>query len=106
MPVSLSVLSTQYVIVPLTILGPDAPDPTSDPVSFAFKPSGTDPSGPDWVTGSWVAETLNGQYLMQCLVGPGAGGTALAIGSYVIWNKITDSPEVPVFQSGVLAITP
>jgi hypothetical protein len=104
-PLSLSVLSTQYVIVPLTILGPGAPNPTSDPVSFAFKAAGTDPSGTDWISGEWVPETLNGQYLMQCLVGP-SGGTSLAIGSYVIWNKITDSPEVPVFQSGVLAITP
>lgn len=106
MALSLSVLSTQYVIVPVITSGPGAPNPLTDPVAFAFKALGTDPSGPDWITASWVTSALNGQYLAQCLVGPGAGGTVLVIGSYVIWVRVTDNPEIPVFQAGTLTITP
>ena len=102
----MSVLSTAYVIVPVlatTTSGPE--DPTGDPVEFAFKAAGADPGMSDWIGGSWVDGTLNGTYLAQCLVGP-EGGAVLALGSYVVWTKITDDPEVPVLQAGVLTITP
>ena len=44
-----------------------------------------------------------------CVLGAvprGAGGTALALGTYQVWVKITDSPEVPVLQPCLLTITP
>ena len=109
MALSMSVLSTQDYIVPVVTLGPNAPDPLADVLQFAFKPLGTDPGPSDWFgspTASWVPETLNGQYLAQCLIGPANGGVALAIGSYVVWLKVVDNPEIPVFQAGVLNITP
>lgn len=106
MALSMSVLSTQYVIVPVSLISTSGPlDPTPDTVQFAFIALGTDPQPADWVTGSW-AGALNGWYWAQCLVGPASGGKSLAIGSYVIWYKITDSPEVPVATAGILTITP
>lgn len=104
---SLSSLSTQYVIVPVRAFSAGvAYNPTADTVQMAFKVSGT-PSGGDWNTASWAATSaVNGAYLAQCLVGPQNSGVVLAIGSYTIWVKITDSPEVPVLVVGALTITP
>ncbi len=106
MALSMSVLSTQDYITPVITQGPGAPSPLADVVQFAFKPIGVDPGPSDWVTGSWVPQTLNGQYLAQCLVGPENGGVSLAIGSYVVWMKVIDNPEIPVFQAGVLNVVP
>ena len=101
---SQSILSTQYVQIPVTVRAPTAYDPTSDVVQFAFTPLTypvTEPTA--WITGSW--STFPGpSYFAQCLVGPGA--TALSIGTYQVWVKITDSPEVPVLQPSTLVITP
>lgn len=110
MGLSISSLSTVDVIVPISVMGPAGPvDPTSDAVQFAFKNRGTTPVPSDWVAGSW-AGTVNGAYWASCLVGPASGGanggTALAIGTYVIWTKVIDSPEVPVEEAGLLTITP
>jgi hypothetical protein len=105
---SQSVLSTQYVQVPVTAFGTAGTyNPTGDVVTFAFTPAGypvTEPAA--WLTGSWA--TYPGPaYYAQCLVGPGAGAaTALTIGTWQLWLHITDSPEVPVFQPSLLTITP
>lgn len=105
---SQSVLSTAYVQVPVTAWGTagGAYNPTGDAVAFAFTLANypvTEPSA--WVTGSWV--TFPGPaYWAQCLVGPQNGGTALSIGTYQVWVKVTDSPEVPVMQPTLLKITP
>ena len=103
-----SALSTQYVQVQITIQAPSGYDPTSDTVQLAFIPETYPPTSPtdgDWVTGSW--ETFPGpQYWAQALVGPSNGGTALSLGTYEIWVKVTDSPEVPVLQPALLEITP
>lgn len=102
-----SVLSTAYVQIPVTAYGTaGAYDPTGDAVQFAFTPL-TYPGGSPstWITGSWA--TFPGPaYWAQCLVGPGTGGTALSIGTWQLWLKITDSPEVPVLQPSLLEITP
>ena len=106
--ISQSVLSTNYVQTPITITYPSGYDPTSDPVTFAFTALSYPTIEPAvWYTGSWL--TFPGPvYWAQCLVGPAAGvsGTVLSIGSYAIWYKITDSPEVPVATAGTLTITP
>jgi hypothetical protein len=103
---SQSVLSLQYVQVPVTAFGTAGTyNPTDDSVQFSFTPANypvTEPSV--WITGSWA--TFPGPaYYAQCLVGPG-GATALTIGTYQLWLKITDSPEVPVLQPTLLTITP
>jgi hypothetical protein len=104
----MSSLSTEYCIVPVSARVQGVLiNPTTDVVQFAFKAEGADPGVSDWLTGSWASTTpLNNFYQAQILVGPGAGGNVLAIGTYVIWIKITDNPEVPVRQPGTLTIIP
>lgn len=102
---TMSNLSTEYVQVPVSaVVSTGIVNPTSDQVQFAFVVSG-DPAPGDWHSGSW--ETIPpGTYLAQCLVGPGTGGVPLSAGAtYEIWVKITDNPEVPVRQVGLLKIT-
>jgi hypothetical protein len=103
-----SALSTQYIQAQVTVQSPDGYNPTADTVQMAFIPETyppTQPTDADWVTGSW--ETFPGPtYWAQALVGPENGGTALTVGMYEVWVKVTDSPEVPVLQPALLEITP
>lgn len=104
-PVIQSVLSTAYVQVSVTAtLAGSAYNPTADAIQMAFTVVGTDPVLADWKTGSWTTALATGSYLAQCLIGPGVGGTALTRGTYAVWVKITDSPEIPVQQVGTLQI--
>jgi hypothetical protein len=99
------VLDTRYVAIPLSATGTDGSpiNPTSDTVQFAFMPPGTNPGSGDWHAGSW-ATTANGGYQAQCLVGPANGGVSLTVGTYVIWVKATDNPEIPVIPADQLQI--
>lgn len=102
--ITMSVLSTQYVMVPVDTTANGAPyNPTADVVQMAFMltPPGSNPGVSDWKTASWVT-TSSGNYTVRCLVGP--AGTALAVGNYNVWIKITDNPEVPVQNVGILSI--
>jgi hypothetical protein len=106
--ISQSVLSTNYVQVPVTIQSPASYDPSGDDVAFAFTPytyPTTAPSSGDWHAGSWL--TFAGpSYWAQVLVGPAGSGVSLAIGKYSGWIRVTDSPAVPVEQAFLLQITP
>jgi hypothetical protein len=92
-----SVLSTEYLKVPVTftVAGADI-DPTGDPVQVALPVHGTDPVSGDWVTGSW--EVQGSTRWARILIGPGA--KVLAKGTYDVWVKVTDSPEVPALKGG------
>lgn len=106
--IGFSHLSTEYVLVPISATKNGAAyDPTGDTVQFAFMPTPTQvPQVSDWQTGTW--DTTSGNpiypYNAKCLVGPG-GTITLGIGNYVIYVKITDSPEVPVLVGGYLQIS-
>lgn len=103
--VSISSLSTEYLQVPVQAQVNGLPfNPTSDVVQMAFVPIGSVNYPVTWFTGSW-STTAQGNYLAQCLIGPANGGVVLTPGTYKIWVKITDSPEVPVESSGTLTIT-
>lgn len=101
---TMSALSTELVEyrVAATINGA-AYNPTADVVQFAFPGYGTDPASTDWHPGTWQTDP-GSTYWAQCLVGPANGGVVLAVGSYGIWLKIVDNPEVPVKQVGILQI--
>jgi hypothetical protein len=103
----MSALSTEYVIVPVSArVDGVLINPTGDAVAFAFKVLGVDPGNTDWLTGSWASTSaLNNFYQAQVLIGPD-GPNTLALGTWVIWLRITDNPEVPVRQVGTLTITP
>lgn len=103
-----SVLSTELIPVKVTatINGQSTYNPTGDTIQMAFMTTGN-PAPSDWKAATWqiVVQSAGPVYIAQCLVGPGVGGVALAVGIYAIWVKITDSPEVPVRQVGILQIT-
>lgn len=106
--IGMSHLSTEYVIVPVTVTKAGTPyNPTADTLQFAFMPTPTQvPQVSDWVSGIWETDSSNVlyPYLAQCLVGP-SGTVTLGLGLYIIYLKITDSPEVPVLIGGQLQIS-
>lgn len=102
--ITISSLSTEYVQVPISATAAGTPvNPTSDQVQFAFLATGN-PTTSDWVLGSWETIAPN-TYIAQCLVGPAGGVTLTAGTTYTIWIKVTDNPETPVRQVGLLKIT-
>lgn len=104
MPLTISSLSTEYVevVVRSTVHGYPH-DPSTDVVAMAFILGGSNPGPSDWHTGSW--DTVGAtRWVAQCLVGPGAGGVPLSAGTYAIWVRVTDNPEVPVEHVGQLII--
>ena len=105
--ISLSQLATQYVFVPVSVTKEGLPyNPTGDTVVFAFMPTATQvPQLADWQSASWDTDTTNVlyPYSAKCLVGP-AGAITLGIGTYIVYIKITDNPEIPVLIGGQLQV--
>jgi hypothetical protein len=100
--ITISSLSTVYVQVPVvaTIDGV-LYNPTADQVQMAFTLNGANPV--TWNTASWTSGPGTGSYLAECLVGP-SGTVTLATGTWSLWLKITDNPEIPVIDAGLLVI--
>jgi hypothetical protein len=105
--IGLSQLATEYVLIPVSATKSGEPyDPTGDAVQFAFAATATYvPQDSDWVSGSWDTDPANilYPYSAKCLVGP-AGTITLGIGTYVIYIKVTDDPEIPVLIAGQLSV--
>lgn len=98
--IAISQLSLEYVSVPVTVttLAGAAYNPTADQVVMAFMPQPSQyPQPTDWVGAIWSTNTNNVlyPYAVNCLVGPG-GTITLGVGTYTIYVKITDNPEIPV----------
>jgi hypothetical protein len=106
--IGMSHLATEYVLIPVSATRSGrAYNPTADVVQFAFMPTPTQvPGSSDWVTGAWDTDTASViyPYSAKCLVGP-AGTITLGIGTYIIYVKITDNPEIPVLVPGQLQIS-
>ena len=101
--ISVSSLSLEFIryAVKAIVNGVSPYNPTGDVVRFAFT-TGPNVAPTTWYVGSW--ETSAGPvYIARCLVGP-AGAATLAVGTYTVWLKITDNPEVPVRQVGQLKV--
>ena len=106
--IALSQLSLEDILIPVSVTKSGASyNPGSDPVAFAFMPIPTQvPQVSDWKTGSWQTASTNILYPYNavCLVGPG-GTVNPGIGTYLIYLKVTDSPEIPVLTGGQLQIS-
>jgi len=106
--IGMSHLSLKYYIVPVAATKAGASyNPTADVVQFAFMPTPTQvPGSGDLVTGSWETNpySILFPYNAKCLVGPG-GTVALGIGTYIVYQKTTDSPEIPFDIVGQLQIS-
>ena len=101
-----SALDTRYLAYPVDyVVGGTIQNPSADPVAFAFMPNppSASPGVSDWHTGSWIT-TTSGIYAAQILLGPANGGYVLPVGTYNVWIRITDNPEVPVEQIDLLQI--
>ncbi|SRR6266568_499090 len=102
-------LALKYVLIPVAAekLGVSY-NPTAGTVQMAFMPTPTQvPQSSDWQASSWdnySAVDPIYPYRAKCLVGPG-GAIALIPGTYTIWLKITDSPEIPADIVGQLTIS-
>lgn len=81
-------------------------DPTGDAVVMAFLAGAGPPDSGDWKAASWDtdATTTPPTYWAQCLIGPVGGTITLAAGTWSVWVKVTDSPEVPVRRAGQIKI--
>lgn len=98
--------SLEYVRVPMAAEKSGAPyNPTGDTVAMAFIAGPAAPTSGDWKTASWDtdASTYPPTYYAQCLVGPG-GTVTFAAGTWTVWVKVTDSPEVPVKRAGQMKV--
>lgn len=103
--ISVSHLSLQYIVIPVkaTALDGTSKNPTADTVAMAFMPQATQvPQNADWQTATWATRSgdILYPYAAACLVGPG-GTIQLSIGTYILYVKITDSPEIPVLQASL-----
>ncbi len=109
MGVGINHLSLQYYGIPvktITLAGV-AYNPTAYPVAMAFMPQATQSPGvSDWQAATWSAVPSNVlfPYAAYCLIGPG-GTITLTQGTYVVYLKITGSPEIPVQYAGQLEIS-
>ena len=104
---TISSLSKEYVRVRVSAREDGVVvNPTADTVEMAFTLLDAAPVGGDWKTAEWEtdATTNPDTYYARCLVGPG-GTVTLAAGTYRIWVRVTDAPEVPVKRSGILIVT-
>lgn len=95
--------SLEYLRCPVFADSGGAPvNPTADAVAMAFMAApNTKPGGGDWKPGGWDTTAI-GTYVATCLVG--TGGVALAPGTYFVWVRITDNPEVIVREVGELTV--
>lgn len=100
---TISTASLEYVRVPVTVTKSGAAyNPTGDTVQMTFVSSARSPNAGDtWYAGSW--ETAGSTYYALCLVGPG-GTVVLTAGTWYVWVKVTDAPEVPALPAGVIVV--
>lgn len=101
-PPRISVLSTEYVRVPVVAHeAGELVDPTAEVVEMAFVVRGTEPTDDDWREADWETDSTvtPDRYSARCLVGPDGTG-AVAAGSYKPWVRIGGpSPEIPVIEA-------
>jgi len=107
--IGISHVSLQYIGIPVkaSTLALTSYDPTADPVRMAFLPQATQaPQSTDWQTAIWsaVPSNLIFPYAAYCLIGPG-GTIDPGIGTFYIWLKVTDNPEIPAEVVGLLQIS-
>lgn len=97
MSAAISVLSTVYVKARITAQKNGVYyDPTADLVEVAFVGPGVTPVPADWHVASWETAGTTVHYA-RLLVGP--AGLVLPTGTYVMWIRVTDAPEIPVLPA-------
>jgi hypothetical protein len=76
-------------------------NPTTDPVAASLLPLGSgDPQESDWQPAEWAPGMTS---TARILIGPGTA-FPLTPGNYRLMWRITDDPEVPVLNSGIVPV--
>jgi hypothetical protein len=83
------------------VVSGDAVDPTGLVVELALVAEGALPGGGDWETGTW--ENGGPPYYAHVLAGVGQTIDPTA-GTYDLWLKLTDSPEIPIRLAGKVVV--
>lgn len=105
MPLSIRADSTEYYTATVTA----DHDITGDTIEVALPAKNGDPE--TWITADVlsVVETPagSGKWLAtyRILIGPNAGQTALAAGTYIWLMRVTDTPEQPVRLVDQITVT-
>lgn len=98
-------ISTEYARVRVT----SDVNLSAQAVALAFTASRTtEPAGGDWQTATWLGTaetTIDGGYARAAGVLVGPAGLVLAEGTWYVWFKVTDTPEVVARYAGTLTIT-
>jgi hypothetical protein len=97
--------SQEYVSASITATVAGAPyNPTSDLVEFSFPTPGARPTV--WYPGSWdpAPNPRTNVYTAICLIGP-TGTANPPIGTYQVFIRVTDNPEIPILPAGLLTLT-
>lgn len=84
--------SKEYLHVPITT--PQESDLSA--VQLAVVTSPTRPATDDWTNATWNETAREAVLLVGPYTDPGVMG---------VWVRVTDNPEVPVFQAGNIAVT-
>jgi hypothetical protein len=101
-----STLSLEYVRVPVQATENGVlVNISGDSVQMAFPATGVAPVTGDWKGASWETDptVVPNVYFARCLVGPG-GAVVLGAGTYDVWLKITDNPEIPTRKAGQVRV--
>lgn len=96
-----SVLSTEYVPVSVTPLGPDEQDPSTGSVFMAVVAEDVTPTDDDWQEAEWDTSTWPPTALL--MVGP-TTAVPLVEGHYEVWVKFMVGSETPVLSAGSLEV--
>lgn len=100
MAATIPAVSTEYLHGPVT--ANVALDTQVVEVAFITPSSATPNDTTSWVTATWEGGAATTR-TWRVLIGPGTPAP-LAVGSYGVWVRITDTPEVPVRKHDVLTI--
>ena len=90
----ISVLSLEFINVPVSIGGVE-PETLGYELAFTTYGDETDPS--EWHAATYADGSV------RVLVGP-SGAVELPVGEYMVWVRVTASPEIPVRQAGRIVI--
>lgn len=76
---------------------------SGQPVVVAVQPRRVPPNGSTtWIPATWTGAPSDARAALV-LIGPGTGN-AIPGGSYDVWARVTDTPEIPEIPCGRLTI--
>ncbi|MGV3564213.1 MAG: hypothetical protein ACO1ON_13125 [Nocardioides sp.] len=88
-------ISIEHIHVPVSVTSGGLPVAPTVRIAVVDDCTGTTPGDDDWHDADWIDGGVRWLYLGN-----------LPAGTYAVWVRITDAPEIPVRRAGVLVLTP